>query len=213
MTPKDMIAELLNCYVLPPAAVQSKMEQLAATIPENARKDVIDRILETEASSTKISIKHIIEACNTLGVSYKAAKYVPAINWICDACGREFLYHQAPTDDDKIDKQIYDFCPDCGMQPGWTILMQKYKAFGIATPWYDRLLADCAKAYGPKVKAHVDHIGAAGMGMNLNRGGIFWSRLKAENERTDAEAEKKKIAIADKLSAIDKRWDIERSGD
>lgn len=206
MTAGAMIGDLLRCFVPPPDAVQKKLETLAESIAEDARQDVIDKILETETASVKISIKHVVDACRALGVSYRETRYLPAEHWVCDCCGREFMYHQAPSDDERIDKNIMDFCPDCGFQPGWTILAESYKALGQKVEWYQRMLAAYQGAYGPGVKSHIFRIGSAARGVTMTRGGLFWARHDAEKERKES----KRIAIEAKLSDIDraKRWDI-----
>lgn len=206
MTSDAMVMQLVECFVSPPDAVITKLKRIAETIPEDARQDVIDKILETETSSVKISVKHIVEACRALGVSYRETRYLPAEDWICDCCGHEFKYHQSPSDDERIDKEIYDFCPMCGFQPGWSILAQAYKDRGQKVEWYDRLLEQYHEAYGPTVKSHQVRIGSPSMGMSLNRGGIFWSRHKAEEER----AKDRHEAINQRMAEIDKakRWDI-----
>lgn len=194
MTGKAMIAELVQCYVPPPGAVQEKMIRLADTIPEDARQEVIDRILEEEGSSTKISITHIVDACRALGVGYKAAKYVPAIEWQCECCGTTFKYHAAPTDDDKIDKNIHDLCPRCGFQVIWSIEAEMYKINKKRPEWYYRLIErHTGENRNPSEKAH--------------NGTDFWSRHAAERERAkalEANAEEE-IAEIDRA----KRWDIE----
>jgi len=194
MTGRDMIAELVQCYVPPPGKVQEKMIQLADTIPESARKEVIDRILEEEGSSTKISITHIVEACRAIGVGYKAARYVPATDWICDSCGNKFKYHAAPTDDDKIDKGIHDLCPHCGFQVIWTIEARGYKTKDGFPEWYQRLIEK--------------HSGEnRNISKKANSGLEFWARHSAERERAKELEENAK----DKIAEIDraKRWDID----
>lgn len=195
MTAKAMIADLMRCFSPPPQAMQEKMERLAESIPEDARQDVIDKIIESKDASKKLSAKDIVEACDNLGVSYKATHYLPAEDWICDGCGYQFKYHSAPTDDDKIDKGIYDFCPMCGLQPGMTILAQQYNSHGIKTPWYDRLI-EKSKAWGPKVPRVTTK---TSMGGQYPVGGIFWSRAEAERERKEA----KRIAIDTQMASLD----------
>lgn len=203
MNAREMVNEIVSCFVPPPKPMQEKMITLVESIPEAARKNVIDRIVETESSSIKISIKNIVEACIALGVSYHKTTYVPAEAWICDSCGNQFKYGISPSDDDKIDKLIYDACPMCGFQVNWSILHKQYSALGIKTEWYDRLLAECFASFGPKIAPHVSK---KIPGLSLSRGGIFWSRSKAENERSDD----KKLSIANKLAEIDKakRYDL-----
>jgi len=203
MTPKEMIYELTSCYIPAGAKMIERMEALAESIQEDARQDVIDAIMEKEGPSTKIGTAHIVAACNTLGISYRKAHYIPAEDWICDACGHTFKYSMGAGDDDYIDKYIYDFCPMCGFQPGWTQLADAYRRQGIGVEWYDRLLDDCASAFGPKIKPHKARKGG---GMTLDRGGIFWKIDDARSER----AAEKKIAADAKIAEIDraKRYDL-----
>lgn len=202
MNAKQMIFDLLKCFSPPPQAMQDKMERLAESISEDARQDVIDKIVESKDASKKLSAKDIVEACQALGVAYHATHYLPAEDWICDGCGRKFKYHACPSDDDRVDKDIFDFCPDCGLQPYYTKLAQSYNELGIATPWYERILASCAM-FGPNKPSQTIKI----MDLTLTRGGVFWSRIIADRERR----EEKKIAIDAKMASLDKakRWDLQ----
>lgn len=201
MTAGDMISELVSCYVPPTKKMVEKMQQLAESIPENARQDVIDSIVEEEGPSTKIGTSHMVKACEKLGVSYHRSTFVPAEKWICDACGYEFRYTPAPTDDDKIDKSLFDLCPMCGMQVYWTLQYRRAKVAGHNTDWYDRALRDCAD-WGPRAPKKSVKI----FNLTLGRGGVYWDRARAEAERREA----KKVAIEAVYSEIDKakRWDL-----
>jgi len=202
MNAREMIADLLRCFSAPPPAMQEKMERLAESIPEEGRQDVIDKIVESKDASKKLSAKDIVEACVALGISYHAAHYTPTEDWTCDACGRKFKYHPSPSDDDKIDKYIYDFCPDCGMQPYYTKLSQEYNALGIATPWYHDMISR-AQRWGKGTQSHPVK---TWMGGAWNVGGFFWSIDNARKERK----EQKNIEINARLAVIDgmKRWDL-----
>ena len=195
MTAREMIADLVRCFSPPPQAMQEKMDRLAESIPEDARQDVIDKIIESKDASKKLSAKDIVEACDNLGVSYKATHYLPAEDWTCDACGYQFKFHPAPDDDDKIDKCISDFGPMCGLQPGMTKIARQYNALGIATPWYDKLSADHASAFGPKIAPHK----VKRLDLTLSRGGVFWSRATAERERKES----RRIAIDAQMASLD----------
>lgn len=204
MEAKEMILELLACFVAPPEKMQERMFAVAASINADDRKAVLDRIIETESSSIKISVKNIVEACRAMSVGFHEAKFIPAVPWQCAACGHEFKYTVSPSDDDRIDRFLYDACPMCGFQPGWTKLRDTYHGQGIATDWYDRQLAECRASFGPRIAEHKVKKGD----MNLFRGGVFWKIDKARAER----AEGKRMEIADEMAAIDraKRYDLER---
>ena len=199
MTGQDLVAELIQCYIPPPPKMQERMAVLADTIPEESRQPVLDAILETVAASTKISESHIIEACNLLQVSYTKAHFTPALSWQCDCCMYNFRYTPAPSDDEKLDKSLFDVCPMCGFQPGWTILRDQYKAMGRPTLWYDRLMTNLKGGYGPGIPK------PQGTEGKQTRGGLFWERSKAEQERRD----KLRMAVNDKIAKIDqaKHWE------
>ena len=203
MTADSMITELVSCYVTPTKKMIEKMQYIAESIPDDARQDVVDSIIEEEGPSTKIGTSHIVAACVKLGVPFRRTTYVQAEDWICDGCGHKFKYTPAPSDDDKIDKGLYDVCPMCSMQVNWTLAVNRARKLGHDTTWYDRALRDCAD-WGPNKPEVVRKI----FNLTLKRGGVYWSRSRAEGERR----EEKKIAIDVRMSEIDraKRWDLEK---
>jgi hypothetical protein len=158
--------------------------------------------MEKEGPSTKLGTAHIVAACILLGIAYRKAHYIPAEDWTCDGCGHRFKYTPSPTDDDKIDKYMTDFCPECGLQPYYTTLAQRYNELGISTAWYG-ILVDSAHRWGHTTTPTVSK---TRMGGQWSVGGIFWHRSAAESERR----EQKQIAIAAKMAELDraKRWDL-----
>jgi len=201
--PFDLVGELISTYKPPPQKMVARMESLARTIPDDAKEDVFNAILEELGANYMVGANNITDACKKLGVPFSETHYIPATDWTCDNCGRQFKYHPAPSDDDKIDKYIYDFCPDCGLKPYYTILAQEYNRLGIATPWYkDMLLA--ASLWGPRVE-RVER--KTRMGGKWPTGGIYWSIDAARAERK----EQKQVEINARMSEIDrsKRWDME----
>jgi len=201
--PFDLVGELISVYKPPSPNIISRMEITAKSIPEDAREDVFNAILEEQAPNFVVGVHSIVAACKKLGVPYRETHYIPTVDWTCDNCGRQFKYHPAPSDDDRIDKYIYDFCPDCGLKPYYTILAQDYNRLGIATPWYQKYLAE-ASQWGPRTK-RVEKM--THMGGKWPIGGLYWSIDSARAERK----EQKQIEINAKMAEIDrsKRWDIE----
>jgi len=188
----DLCAELLATYKKPPENMIQQLERICNTIPERCREDVYNAVLEDVGAYAAISVKDLIEACNKIGVPYTKAHYVPAVDWQCDACGFEFKYNAAPSDDDKIDKNIHDLCPKCGFQVNWTLDARRCKELKIATPWYDRLIAQ--------------HQGEdRNVSKQAHQGPDFWSRHAAERER----AKELKASADNKIAEIDRarRWD------
>jgi hypothetical protein len=199
MDANAMVNELLACFVPPPAKMQEKMMAIAGTIHEEDRKAVMDRIIETEASSIKVSVKNIAEACRALGVGFHEQKYTPAIDWQCDACGHEFKFHQSPTMQDKIEKNIHDTCPMCGFQPGWTMTRNAYAKMGNGT-----ISKAYAEQYMDQVQRCTEKHGPGGKGPNGELRTPYFSRHKAEEEAKGGNAVDVQ-AIIDKL-ATDRRW-------
>jgi len=203
----NLVDDLISTYRAPSPKMVEQMQMMVRKIPERYHEEIFQAILEEEGPNIQIGVNHIVAACERIGAPYTKAHYVPTEDRTCDACGYEFKYHPAPSDDDKIDKNIHDVCPMCGMQVGWTLTAEKLRElFGKNPEWYDKLVKECQGAFGPKIEAHVVHKGPKGAGMNLSRGGIFWARSHAENER---QAERR-LKIDAKIGEIDraKRWDL-----
>lgn len=184
----DLVAELLSVYRKPPDKTIPRLQRLADTIPADAREDVFNCILESLKSTHPIDYCDITDACKKIGVPFSEAHYIPAETWTCDACGKEFKYHPAPSDDDKIDKNIHDVCPQCGFQPCWTIVkrMSGKSWSATAEDIYQKHIAQAIEKHGPK--------------------NPYFNWHKAERER----AEDKRVAaqlIVDNLDKA-KRWDL-----
>ena len=205
MTPEKMLDDIMAYFAQGKyvQAVQDRMHALITSIGEVERDSVLEHLIETQKASFKVGVSDIVESCRALGVGFRAARFVPAEMWTCDACSHDFKFTLAPSDDDKIDRGMYDYCPMCGFQPGWTKLADKYRAMGIATPWLDKLLEECASSFGLDAKPHMVRKGGD---MTLSRGGIFWARSMAESERK----EDRRISIEVKMEALGKakRWDL-----
>jgi len=188
----DLCAELLATYKKPPEKMIQQLERICNTIPERCREDVYNAVLEDVGAYAAISVKDLIEACNKIGVPYTKAHYVPAEDWQCDACGFEFKYNPAPSDDDKIDKNIHDLCPRCGFQVIWTLDARRCREMKISVEWYDRLIT-----------AHQGE--DRNVSKQAHQGPEFWSRHAAERER----AKDRRENVEYKIREIDRarRWD------
>lgn len=199
----DLVSELVSTFRAPSPKMVERMERIARSIPEDARESVYEAILEELGANAQVGTKDIIAACRKVGAPYSEAHYLPAEDWICDGCGRQFKFHPCPTDDDKIDKGIFDFCPDCGLQPHYTKLAQEYALRGIKTPWYNKLV-EKAKKWGRDTEPKQEK---TRMGGAWTVGGMFWYRSNAEKERR----EERRIKVDAKMAEIDraKRWDEE----
>jgi hypothetical protein len=201
MTPSDFIDRVTEYFSgnYKPAHV-ARITEFLERIDGSAIEAIFDRLIEDCSPRFSIGVKEIVDACNVLGIGYRRTHYVPARDWECHCCGHTFKYAQAVTEDDKIDKGIYDYCPKCGAQPGWKMLEDGYRSMGLNTDWYDRQMMICA-GYGPdkdKVKVRI------ATGMSWLRGGVFWDRSEAEEERR----QNKTVNIASRLSQLDreKKW-------
>lgn len=180
--------DLLETYKRPSEAMIRQIERVCSTIPERCHGDVYQAILEDVSANNVIGVKEIVAACEKIGAPHERSHYIPTETWICDACGHEFKYHPAPSDDDKIDKGIHDVCPQCGFQPCWTIQKRGYGASWSKTAQeiYQGNIDKALAKYGPK--------------------NPYFNWHRAERER----AENKRLAVDEKIARLDnsKRWDL-----
>jgi DNA-directed RNA polymerase subunit RPC12/RpoP len=204
MTSDSMVSELTAYFAQGkyPEPVLRRMRAVIESIAEGERDTVLEHLIENQKASFKIGVSDIVESCKSLGVGFRAAKYVPAMDWTCVACGHSFKFTLCPTDDDKIDKNLHDVCPMCGFQPYWTILHDQYLEGGLECGWYDGLITE-ARAFGPRAAPSIKRI----FDLTLHRGGVFWNKPMAEAERR----ENRKMKIDARMAALDraKRWDLE----
>ena len=203
MTPESFIHQITSYFASNTkykSEIIAEITRIVSRIGDTELESVYDRLLEDNAPSFMVGIKQIVEACEALGISYHKAHFVPAKDWQCVSCDHKFKYAIAPSEDDRIDKGIYDFCPNCGFQPYWMKLESMYRGQGISTEWYDRLVMDHQGFGLGKSESKV----RKGNGMTLTRGGVFWDKSKAEQERRD----NKKLDIQTKIAEIDRslKW-------
>ena len=147
----------------------SQMSEILERLDDAALDAIYDRLMEDCSPRFAVGIKEIVDACNALGIGYHKTRYVPATQIWCDACGESFTYAQCVSDDDKIDKAIFDLCPTCGFQPNWTLTMQAYKRYGHLSEsyaaWYDKQKKGNSEKYSKQQP--------------------YFSRAKAEQERRE----------------------------
>lgn len=173
-----------------------QMTRFSGSICEDDLESVYKNILENREGAGTIGIVDIRKACVALGIGYTETHFIPTQDWACDCCGEQFKYHPCPTTDDKIDKNIFDVCPNCGLQVIWTLDAHRERARYGKAEWYDRLLESCRRWGRGTMTADVK----CGQ-LTIPRGGVFWPRIKAEEERR---SEKKKNGDA-KVAVIDKK--------
>ena len=180
--------DLLDTYRRPGEKMIRQMAKVCDTIPERCHADVYQAILEDLSADKMIGVKEIVAACEKIGAPHERAHYLPTEEWVCDACGKDFKYHPAPSDDDKIDKGIHDVCPQCGFQPIWTI--QK-RGYGVgwsktAEEVYQKHIATATAKFGER--------------------NPYFNWHRAEREREEG----RRMAVDDKISRLgeSKRWDL-----
>lgn len=180
MTPEKMLDDVMAYFAQGkyPDAVKERMRAIIASIGDDEREAVTEHLIETQKASFKVGVSDIVESCRALGIGFRAARFVPAVEWYCDACGYNFKYAQASGDDEKIDLGLHDVCPMCGFQPNWTLTKDAYAKMGALTRAY-------LENYRKRIVECVEKHGAS---PSCGRGpsGPYWARSKAEQERRDA---------------------------
>jgi hypothetical protein len=188
----DLFAYFAGKY---PDAVEARIRKLVDSIPESAKETILDHLVENQKANYKISVAEIVESCRTLGVSYSETKFIPAESWMCDACGHQFKYTVVSSDDDKLDRGLFDACPMCGFQPIWTKQREVYKTMSFwseaSEEQYQRAVANCTGRWGPG-----------------KPDGLFWARAKAEEDRR----KERRINVEAKLAQIDRAKQLNLEG-
>ena len=178
-------------------SVRARIFTFCDNLGDEERAKVLEYLIEHLKANFKVSVSELVEACKALGVGYKQARFVPSIEWDCEACGYRFRYSQAASDDDKIDFNTHDVCPHCGFEPGWTLYKRASEEKKTITPeyklWHARQIDTCKEKF--------DNSGFGKcIGGNWTKGGgkVFWDRSAAEEERR----ERKSIPIAAVVSNL-----------
>lgn len=200
MTPSEMVTRLMGYYKTnySPERID-QLNRFCANISLDGIEIVFNRIIENRDGSSAIGVSDIKEACLAAGVGFSVTHFIDAQQVTCDACGHEFKYAPCTSDDDKIDKGIFDVCPMCGFQPAWTLCRNDYIKQGQSEPeWYTRLIEQCSGNWGPGKEK-----------------GVFLSTTKMAQERKDEKKridDAKKKIYSDKMLALvqDKRYDLGR---
>jgi hypothetical protein len=138
MTGDEMVQRLMGYYKASYSPERiDQLKRFCSKINQAGMEDVFNRIIEERQKDGAISVADIKEAAIAAGVSFSITRFVEVIQWTCDCCGHQFKYAIVPTDDDKIDRDIFDFCPICGFQVNWTIARNKSIENGGNCPlWY-----------------------------------------------------------------------------
>ena len=144
---------------------------------EADRDLVLEHLIENNKASFKVGVSDLAESCTALGIGFHESRFVPAEDWYCDACGNQFKYTMCPSDDDKIDHSLFDSCPRCGFQVGWTKTRDAYAKYGGLTEKHFLSYQECVKGCLDR------HIGKDRDG---NPKPIYFVRSTAERERRDA---------------------------
>lgn len=121
-------------------AVTDKMLSILSRLQDDQRETVYERMVEDNSPRFRVGVKEIIEACRALGIGYKKSFYTPTQEWTCEACGAVFTYVMVTSDEEKVEKHLFDKCPRCDFQPCWTIAARMYG--NMEAPSYKRLLAE-----------------------------------------------------------------------
>ena len=193
MNAEQFIAKLMGYYKgsYSPERIE-QLKRFSRGISEKALEDVYNSIIENREKDGAIAVVDLKKACQEQGAAFTETKYVPTEDWTCEACGNEFKYHPCPSDDDKIDKGIFDVCPNCGYQVAWSITADAYKKIGYKIEWDERLKAECPANHGRNVSIHKVKKGP----LEYETGGIYWSRALAERERRDESRRNAESAIS-----------------
>ena len=159
------------------------IDKIASRLGEDQLDVVFDKLMEDQSSRFQVGVKEIQLACQALGIGYKKATYIPAHEVTCDACGFSYQYAMAPDDEDRLEKNLHDYCPSCGFQYNWTIMANEYGE--RATPWYTNLLERSREWKRDNKRP-------------------YWDKAVAEKEQRQM----RKAEIDRKMAQIDKRWDL-----
>jgi len=77
--PFDLVGELISTYKPPPQKMVARMETLARTIPDDAKEDVFNAILEELGANYMVGANNITDACKKLGVPFSETHYIPTM--------------------------------------------------------------------------------------------------------------------------------------
>lgn len=132
--------------------VLERMRFFAGIIPEAELESVYELIEQDNRSTYKISVKEIKDACNKLGVSYYDPVERQYRMVVCDACEWEYKYFPCPTDEEKLNAQMFDRCPRCGFDYDFQRRYLQYEKSGNVQPKYATEYArrrdECLKNHG-----------------------------------------------------------------
>jgi len=171
----DLVDKLIECFPKPSSAMITEMDRVAQSIPEKDRQLVFDTILDEAKASMKIGVKDIKDACRKAGVSFTQPVYIASMPIQCDCCGEDYKYHPAPTDDQQIDLDIHDRCPNCGFQRCWTLMYRASVTLGHVPEWYESYLQKFANGNYGKGKPQ----------------GVWFNKSKRLKERYTADQEER----------------------
>jgi hypothetical protein len=164
-------------------SVEDRVFKRLANIPPETRTRVIDWLMENHPRNFGLDLMAINEAVTQ--IRGYTTPYVPAQKVTCGCCGLGYQYKLSATDDDKLNRGIFDRCPRCGHKHEDTLAAEQYaqKAGGYSD------------LYKAELKARLENWLAGGQKWHYDRDEeLRWAR---DLEARDAEKRRAFLAEQD----------------
>lgn len=191
MNAGDFVSRLMDYYKGSYSSERiAQLKRFAENVGASEMDRLFDAITEERSANTAVTVADIKEACTRVGVSYRHSEYIADKKVTCDACGEEYKYAPAPTDEAIAKWNIHDRCPNCGFQYGWTKTAAGYVDNGIHPEWFEQYIVAFQKN---------------GYGTGKQRGRWY----NADRDRRDVAAHEKEIVQA-KVEMIRKSMEAGR---
>jgi hypothetical protein len=186
LTADSFIDELTDYFSgnYPPKVV-SRMRFFAKIIPEVHLERLYEQIEQDNPANFKVSVKAIKDACLKLDVPFYDPSERRWIKVTCDACDHEYKYFPCPTDEEKLDADMFDQCPRCGFDYNFQSTYLAYTSLGFVSEAY-------VKTYDNRRDACAARAGE-GKPWRFNK--VVMRQEIQEEERRKQAVERKKIEV------------------
>lgn len=132
--------------------VRERLTWFVNKIPEDRRSELYEDLEESVPRTRKVGIAELKESCTKLAIPFSETMSRRWTLVVCDACEQEYRYFPCPSEEEKLEDDIFDRCPRCGFDYDFQRTFLAHSAWGAVdekyAAEYERRRMLCLEKYG-----------------------------------------------------------------